>query len=302
MQLNFDQALTWVLEYEGGFSNDPHDPGGATMWGIIQREYDTYRKAKRELPQSVSHISIAERDEIYRKNYWDVMDCDDLPAGIDACAFDAAVNSGPGRAKQWLAASGRPASIDVFCDHRLAFLKGLSTWRYFGKGWAARVELVRKRTKALAALTNSPTGETTQTKTPTKEGLLMATAAIAAASPINSNPVIAAAVKAATAPLKSIWTSVTGIVASVSGGAVATVLTTLAPNLTTEIIGAAGIAFAVINAAAHVYTLITGQIANNNATIALAENLLNEIVQDFGQKPFVFDNSPNAAPAPAAAS
>ena len=119
---------------------------------------------------------------------------------------------------------------------------------------------------------------------------------------VNSNPVVAAAVKAATAPLKSIWSSITGMLSSIGGGAVATVLTTLAPNLTTEIVGALGIAFAIVNTAAHIYALVSGQIANNNATISLAENLLNEAEAMFGGKPFVFENSPSSTSAAAAAS
>ncbi len=121
---------------------------------------------------------------------------------------------------------------------------------------------------------------------------------MATSSPVvNANPVVAAAVKAATAPLKSIWSSITGLVASIGGGAVATVVTAIAPNLMTEIVGGLGVAFALVNAAAHVYTLVTGQIANNNATIALAENLLNEFGSILGEKPFVFDNSSTLTPA-----
>ena len=92
------------------------------------------------------------------------------------------------------------------------------------------------------------------------------------------------------------------MLSSIGGGAVATVLTTLAPNLTTEIVGALGIAFAIVNTAAHIYALVSGQIANNNATISLAENLLNEAEAMFGGKPFVFENSPSSTSAAAAAS
>ena len=122
---------------------------------------------------------------------------------------------------------------------------------------------------------------------------------IPANSTVSSNPVVAAAVNAATAPIKSIWSSITGIISSIGGGAVATVLTTFAPNITAEIVGCLGIAFAIVNAAAHVYALVSGQIATNNATIALAENLLNEIEQAMTNKTFTFDNSPSS---PAAAS
>ena len=150
----------------------------------------------------------------------------------------------------------------------------------------------------IAALKSAPATRpvSVPTQKPTTEASTMTTST-PATSPVSANPVVAAAVKAATAPIKSIWSSITGIIASIGGGAVATVLTTVAPNLTAEIAGSLGIAFAVVNGAAHIYTLITGQIANNNATIALAENLLNEIENLVGGKPFVFDNGSPATPA-----
>jgi len=148
---NFAKALAFVLKSEGGWTNDPHDPGGQTMWGIIQTEYDAYLK-RHGLPHtSVHNITVAQRDEIYRKEYWDVMGCDGLPSGVDYCVFDAAVNSGPGRARQWQKESGSPVSIERFCDLRLAFLKALRTWRYFGGGWGTRVEFVRRNAAAMAS-------------------------------------------------------------------------------------------------------------------------------------------------------
>ena len=149
---NFDQCLRFVLRSEGGWSNDPHDPGGATMWGIIQREYDAYRDRHQQPRQSVHGISVAERDDIYKREYWNAMGCDALPAGLDYCVFDAAVNSGVGRAAQWLKSSGR--NINTFCNMRLAFLRQLSTWRYFGAGWSTRVAFVRRNSLAMAA--NAP--------------------------------------------------------------------------------------------------------------------------------------------------
>lgn len=147
--VNFDQSLKFVLRSEGGWTNDPHDPGGATMWGIIQREYDAYRDRHGQPRQTVRNISVAERDDIYKREYWDAMACDNLPLGLDYCTFDAAVNSGVGRAPTWLKASG--GNINRFCDIRLAFLKRLSTWRYFGAGWSTRVAFVRRNALAMAS-------------------------------------------------------------------------------------------------------------------------------------------------------
>ena len=35
----FDAAVSYVLKWEGGYSNDPDDPGGETNFGISKRAY-----------------------------------------------------------------------------------------------------------------------------------------------------------------------------------------------------------------------------------------------------------------------
>ena len=58
---------------------------------------------------------------IYRQEYWDAMACEELPTGFDLCVFDAAVNSGVGRARQWVKANA-VNDIDAYCDQRLKYL------------------------------------------------------------------------------------------------------------------------------------------------------------------------------------
>ncbi len=101
---NFERCLDVTLKWEGNYSNHPDDPGGPTMKGVIQREYDAWRKKQGKSPRPVRQIEDSELQEIYRNQYWDAMGCDDLDIGLDLCAFDAAVNSGVSRAKEWLAA------------------------------------------------------------------------------------------------------------------------------------------------------------------------------------------------------
>jgi lysozyme family protein len=100
---------------------------------------------------------------LYRTKYWDKIKGDELPSGVDYIVFDAAINSGPGRAAKWLqecvgtqpdGAIGpmtikatesivKADLINMYCDKRLEFLKALPTWDTFGKGWGRRVEEVR---------------------------------------------------------------------------------------------------------------------------------------------------------------
>lgn len=159
----FSRRLQLILRHEGGFVDHPKDPGGATNKGIIQRTYDSWRDRQGQPRQSVRLISSNEIAAIYRRDYWDAVKGDDLPAGVDYCVFDFAVNSGIDRAARYLQAAvgvaqdGKigPATIaatkerdaraiiDAICDSRMAFLRGLSHWPTFGRGWTSRVEDVR---------------------------------------------------------------------------------------------------------------------------------------------------------------
>lgn len=167
---NFERALRLVLQHEGKFSNDPLDPGGVTLEGIIQRVYNAYRDSKgldrRPLKPSMFGRQdwIQERDDIYRRNYWNKVRADELPSGIDYAVFDGAVNSGPSQAIKWLQraigvdADGKigpvtmaavskadPAAIITkLSDNRIEMLKSLSTWKRFGNGWSARVADVER--------------------------------------------------------------------------------------------------------------------------------------------------------------
>lgn len=176
MQTDYDRALALVLRSEGLFANNAHDPGGVTMRGVTQRVYDAYRKARGVAPESVRFIDQVELSAIYKRQYWDAVDGDGAPAGIDYCLFDEAVNSGPVKSiidlQTALAQRGlyrgkidgqlgllteaglrsvtnRASLINSICDLRLNFLHRIKTWRFFGKGWSARVASVRATALAM---------------------------------------------------------------------------------------------------------------------------------------------------------
>lgn len=170
MKANFARCLAHVLKSEGGWADHPSDPGGATMKGITIGTYRDW-KGRAVTKAELRAISDAEVAEIYRRNYWNAVRGDDLPAGLDLVAFDAAVNSGVSRGARWLqqavgvAADGKVGPqtvaaakaahaevvIDRACDIRLGFLRGLKTWSTFGTGWGRRVESVRETATAMIA-------------------------------------------------------------------------------------------------------------------------------------------------------
>ena len=147
---NFDTSFAVTLQWEGGYSNDADDPGGPTCLGITQKEYNAWRAEHGQPLQSVRWITHDEAKAIYKNKYWDAINCDSLPAGLDLAAFDCAVNNGIGRAKQWLPLAN--GDIDKFCDLRLGFDERLGhLWAVFGSGWATRIAGIRHQAAILAA-------------------------------------------------------------------------------------------------------------------------------------------------------
>src|SRR5215472_7198123 len=133
----FDACLPWILRMEGGNDDDPHDHGGRTSRGVIQREYDAYRREKGEPTRDVWTASDAEIADIYQHKYWLPL-CPTFPAGVDLMYFDVAVNAGPGQAaKQFQRALG-VKSDGAIGPITLAALKSLNPSDLIEKFAAAR--------------------------------------------------------------------------------------------------------------------------------------------------------------------
>ena len=159
---NFDNVLQIVLKEEGGFVNNPADPGGMTNLGVTKRVWEAF------VGHAVSEADMraltpADVTPLYQKNYWNGIRGDNLPVGVDCAVMDFAVNSGVSRAAKFLqqACNATPDGnigpntlnavnnadpitvIDTVCDQRLAFLQSLSTFATFGRGWTNRVNRVK---------------------------------------------------------------------------------------------------------------------------------------------------------------
>lgn len=78
------------------FDDDPQDTGGRTSMGILQREYDAWRRSMGLAQRDVWLIEDRELTQIYRRQYWDALRCGELPPGVDMLVFDAGVNCGVG--------------------------------------------------------------------------------------------------------------------------------------------------------------------------------------------------------------
>jgi len=95
MPITLTEALKFTLKWEGGFTNDPVDPGGATNKGIIQSVYNRYRRRKGLDIRSVKNLTEQEMLEIYEKDYWDLVRAKYLKSPLGLVMFDTCVNMGP---------------------------------------------------------------------------------------------------------------------------------------------------------------------------------------------------------------
>ena len=160
---NFETCLKVILHHEGGYVNHPKDPGGMTNLGVTKRVYEEWvgHEVDEETMRSLTPEDVA---PIYKKNYWDRVKGDDLPAGLDLCVFDFGVNAGTGRAAKYLQnmigstadgaigpntlravdayveEQGIELSIKQYQKDRQSYYESLSTFDTFGRGWTRRVD------------------------------------------------------------------------------------------------------------------------------------------------------------------
>jgi lysozyme family protein len=149
----FEKCHPITAKWEGGWSDHPADPGGKTMYGVTEAVYHAWLRRQGRKIAPVRTISKIDALAIYRSVYWDAIGGDGLAAGVDLATYDAAVNSGPARAKKWLLASVGGTAVQTvkrICATRLSFVSGLRTWKTFGKGWSRRIADIEAKGVAMA--------------------------------------------------------------------------------------------------------------------------------------------------------
>lgn len=148
--MNFDVAINRVLSSEGGYVNNPADPGGETKWGISKRSYPML---------DIATLTREDAIEIYKHDFWVAGQMDKMPDAVAFNALDFAVNSGIQTALRKLqeaigvADDGHigpvtMAAMQAMAPHdlavkyiaaRLKFMAKLKAWDTFGRGWANRI-------------------------------------------------------------------------------------------------------------------------------------------------------------------
>jgi len=159
----FEQAFALTVGAEGGFQNDETDRGNwtggdvgkgqlrGTKFGVSAATYPTL---------DIQTLTLDQARDIYRRDFWQPLRCDELPRLIAILMFDAGVNNGRGNAVRFLqraldiADDGvlGPITLAVLKAHgdfwgvaeqmqreRIRLMRKLSTWPRYGGGWAERV-------------------------------------------------------------------------------------------------------------------------------------------------------------------
>lgn len=153
----FFSCLDQVLRLEGGFVDDPRDPGGATNRGVTLA---TLSRAWGR-PAGLEELKALTADQaapIYRKFYWEPAGCAALAPGLDRLVFDTAVNMGVAQARHLLDLAGlvrgAAEAVCAVSAARRARYRALKGFDVFGKGWLRRLDAVTATALAEAAGTS----------------------------------------------------------------------------------------------------------------------------------------------------
>jgi lysozyme family protein len=87
----FTKFMPFIFKWEGGYDNDPDDPGGETKYGIDKRSHPN---------EDIKNLTKERATEIYFSDYW--RKCGELPPGVGEVVFNIGVNCGNARAGKWL--------------------------------------------------------------------------------------------------------------------------------------------------------------------------------------------------------
>lgn len=173
----FAEALPLILDFEGGWTDDPFDPGGPTNHGITlatfarERGIEVTAETVTDLKADLRRITDAEVRRIYLERYWRLARCDAMPAALALVHFDASVNQGVTGAARMLQAAldvtvdgeigpitlaaanscELGPAIDRYAAIRRDHYRSLSHFWRFGRGWLRRVERATAAAHALAA-------------------------------------------------------------------------------------------------------------------------------------------------------
>lgn len=147
--MSFDSAFATIVGIEGGYTNDPRDPGGETKYGVSKRSYPNL---------DIFNLTLDKAKALYLADYWQPAGCTDLPEFAALLQFDCAVNQGVDVALQYMQAAVavkvdgelgpktraafaavRPVELAKFMALRAARYATTKNYDRYGHGWFNRL-------------------------------------------------------------------------------------------------------------------------------------------------------------------
>jgi lysozyme family protein len=178
---NFPRAHEVIAKWEGGYSDHPSDPGGATNYGITIGVLSEWR-GRPVSKDEVKALTYSEALRIFRARYWEPLRCSAMPAPIALMTYNTGVNSGIKRGAEFLqeclnkqgaglevdreigeltlAAVSKADATQLIQDYAAryeSFYRSLGTFPTFGKGWLNRLANVKSTALSWAIKTPSQT-------------------------------------------------------------------------------------------------------------------------------------------------
>jgi len=143
---SFDQSMVSIRQSEGTDLVADDNGAGRARFGITERSHPA--------AWADGDVTLEEANAIYKRDYWDAIGADDLPAGMAHMAFDTAVNMGAGRARQLLAQAG--GDVTKFAQlrrdeyRRIAAEDADGSSRQYLAGWLERTDKVEMEARGQA--------------------------------------------------------------------------------------------------------------------------------------------------------
>lgn len=161
MRNNLAAGLAHIKEFEGGYVNDPDDPGGVTVWGVAWNRIGRTLGMRKKDFLGMTWEDAAEK--VFEPHYFIPAGCEDWPVGIDLVVFDTAVNQGVKASTRFLQRAVKVKADGVigpvtrgavksacrapdrtrrtmvwFCVWRTAHYTSLQKFWKYGTGWLRR--------------------------------------------------------------------------------------------------------------------------------------------------------------------
>lgn len=135
----WERSIAFVRRWEGGYVDDPNDPGGATNKGITLATFKRWRASQGQpepTKDDLRALTDAEANQIYLEWYWRASGADQLPWPLCLAHFDTAVNAGTGRAKEMLERSN--GVFLAYMGHLIDWYTRIPNFEHFGRAWIRR--------------------------------------------------------------------------------------------------------------------------------------------------------------------